>query len=308
MLELNDIQIISKIAKSGSIHLASQHLGISQPALTKRLHAIEERLDVRMFHRQPRGVRLTRLGELFLTRGADLIIHAKDVYDTLQRQKEGDEGSFRLGVKPGVYDAFFRQSLAAFCAQYPKVHIEIVSRPTPVLCDDVKSGRLDLAIVGLGYIEGNGADPVHDPLLNFDALFKLPFDIVVRKDHPILRDCSNLDRLLEYPLACPEPPTEILHNFEVAARRIGASFDGPRILIDDYDFILRLVSSSEFWSGVFRTSRDEIELRNKFECLPGDELMPPMVIGVSYRKSWVMPSSCTTFINIMSQNGAEYRA
>ncbi len=306
MIEIRDIKIVTEIADSGSIHLAARNLGLSQPALTKRLHAIEERLQARLFHRQPRGVRPTRLGEYFLAKGADLVLHAQDVFGALQLQKSGQEGSFRLGVKPGLHDVFFRQSLIEFSAEHPKVRLEIVSRSTPSLCEDVKCGRLDLAIVGLGYSDNEKDDPALDEHLHFQPMFHLPLDLVVRLDHPYLESAQGYGEILAYPVACPEPPLFMLRNMEAAAEHAGIEFDGPRILFDDYDFILRLVSCSDFWTAIFRANREAIESRNQFVVLPAEPVFMPMTIGIVRRRTWAMPASAETFIDVLRRNGSEY--
>ena len=306
MLEIKDIKVVTEIAQSGSIHVAARNLGLSQPALTKRLHAIEERLDARLFHRQPRGVYPTRLGEYLIHRGADLILHAQDVFGALQRQKTGQEGSFRLGVKPGLHEAFFRQSLIEFSADHPKVCLEIISRSTPSLCEDVIAGRLDLAIVGLGYSDDEKNDPALDEHLLFEPMFHLPLDIVIRHDHPFLESERAHGEILRYPLACPEPPLFMLRKMEAAARDAGVDYDGPRILFDDYDFILRLVSYSDFWTAIFRANRSAIENRTQLVAFPAEPILSPMTIGTIRRKTWTMPASAETFVDVLRKNGNDY--
>ena len=66
--DLRSIQIVQTVAQRGSVSAAAEDLGISQPALTKRLKAIEERVDLLLFKRDARGVSLTPCGVFFSNR------------------------------------------------------------------------------------------------------------------------------------------------------------------------------------------------------------------------------------------------
>ena len=307
MIELRDVEVVDTIAKFGGIHPAACELGLSQPALTKRLKAIEERLQLTLFHRLPRGVKLTPSGELYLARGADLLIHANDFADALKRHKSGDDGALRIGVKPGVHDVFFRNCMAAFASQFPNVHLMIDMNSSPILCRAIRSGALDFAIVGLDYEDEFGDDPaLHDSLV-FEPLFRLPLEVVVRKDHPVLSKSAGPYDILSYPLACPEPPPVMLRNMEAAAQSAGLTFNGPNILIDDYEFILRLLTRSDFWTGTFQANNPDLQKRGRFEFLAMPEVLPTMTIGVAARKTWAMPPAAIKLIEMMTSFGSDWK-
>ena len=307
MIELRDVQIVETIAKFGGIHHAACELGLSQPAITKRLQAIENRLQLTLFHRLPRGVKLTPSGELFLARGAELLIHASDFAEALDQHKSGDDGTLRIGVKPGVHDVFFRNCMAAFSTRNTNVRLEIEMKSSPVLCHAVRSGNLDLAIVGLNYEDEFGNDPALHESLNFESLFRFPLEIVVRKDHPVLSKDADPNDILRYPLACPAPPPIMLRNMERTAQESGFVFNGPRIIIDDYGFILRLISRSDFWTGIFEANNPELLKRDNYNYFFRPEFLPPMIIGVVTRKTWAMPPAATKLIKMIKTYGREWK-
>ena len=251
MIEVSDIKIVAQICKAGSIQMASAEIGLTQPALTKRLQAMEERLGFELFQRMPRGVRLTRLGELFLNQGSDLVSHARDIEAELNRHKMGEEGSLRIGVRPCIQSIFFRKTLIAFSSEYPGIHLKIDTRDAAVICDAIRAGQLDFAVIALGYEDETGFDPVLHPSLKFDPLFEMPISVVVRKAHPALSANNPALEILKHPVACETPPASLQRRMTKMAQNAGIAFDGPRILVDDYDFILRLVSRSNFWTTVF---------------------------------------------------------
>ncbi|MEL7128437.1 MAG: LysR family transcriptional regulator [Pseudomonadota bacterium] len=302
MIEIGDIQVATQISKSGSIQLAASEIGLTQPALTKRLKAIEGRLGFDLFHRMPRGVKLTRLGELFLTHGAELMAHAKDMASELERHKVGEVGSLRIGVRPCIQSIFFRKSLIAFSSTYPGIHLKIDTRETHFLCDAIRAGQLDFGIIGLGYEDDLGADPVLHSSLTFEPLFRLPISIVVRKDHPVLASKTHAEALLKYPIACEAPPASVWRSMTKRAQAAGLPFEGPRILVDDYDFILRLVARSDFWTSVFSENERELRPPGQLAFLRVDELIPPMTIGICARKNWAMPRVAQTLVDALLEN------
>jgi DNA-binding transcriptional LysR family regulator len=65
-LELRSLHYFVRIAELGSITCASAHLHVAQPALTRHVQRLEDELDVTLFTRANRGVRLTEGGQKLL--------------------------------------------------------------------------------------------------------------------------------------------------------------------------------------------------------------------------------------------------
>ncbi len=301
-LELRDLVIVSNIATYGSIHAAAAELCLSQPALTKRLKVIEEKIGLKLFHRLPRGVRLTPSGETFVARSKELLVHARDFETVIKRHQQGQDQTLRVGVKPGLHDIFFRKSMIAFSQDYPNVNLEIEMNSSPTLCSSIRAGQLDVAIVALNYKDEAGNDPALHPSLKFQPLFELPLEVVVRNDHPIFDQHKNApEQILQFPLACPMPPPAMISNMKSKAKSIGVTFNGPNILFDDYEFILSLIARSNYWTAIFEANNDELKKKDRFRYLFLPEILPPMTIGVVTRSTWVTSPSAENLINYVKR-------
>ena len=81
MPELSALEVLSAIAKTGSLSAASREVGISQQAVSARLTAIESQIGVRLVTRTTRGTQLTPAGEV-VTEWADQVLDVAQRVDT----------------------------------------------------------------------------------------------------------------------------------------------------------------------------------------------------------------------------------
>src|ERR1700686_2488603 len=65
-MNLRHLLVFRGIAKAGSVNAAARLLHTSQPAVSRELRTLEERLGVLLFDRLPRGMRLTEAGQVLL--------------------------------------------------------------------------------------------------------------------------------------------------------------------------------------------------------------------------------------------------
>src|SRR6059058_1857407 len=65
-MELRHLRYFVAVAEERSFVNAARRVRVAQPAISKQIHDLEGELGVALFHRLPRGVRLTRAGETFL--------------------------------------------------------------------------------------------------------------------------------------------------------------------------------------------------------------------------------------------------
>jgi DNA-binding transcriptional LysR family regulator len=69
----SDLAFFSLLVKHGSMAAAAQQLGVTPPAVSKRLAALERRLGVRLLQRTTRRIGLTPEGETYLVDGARVL-------------------------------------------------------------------------------------------------------------------------------------------------------------------------------------------------------------------------------------------
>lgn len=118
------LQLVLRLAESGSLLRGAQGVGLSQPAATQALARLEHMLDLRLFERHARGVRLTPVGRALLptvqraVRALEAI--AQDAVDI----EAGAVGRVRVVGTSAASSAVIAPALAGFCATHPDITVE----------------------------------------------------------------------------------------------------------------------------------------------------------------------------------------
>ena len=99
---LDDLKLFLAVAASGSFSRAATLAGTAQPAVSKRIAALERQLDVTLFERTGRGARLTEAGRALVGR-AEALTHAADsLADALAADVLQARGTVRVAIQPSV--------------------------------------------------------------------------------------------------------------------------------------------------------------------------------------------------------------
>ena len=149
-LTLTGLQVCREISLLGSFSAAARSLGYSQPAVSRQVAAMERATGYPLFFRHAGGVEVTPAG-------AALVEHAGRILgdvDALARDLShlGDRlaGRVRLGAFPTATATLVPATLARLSRDHPGLHVALTEASTPTLLRDLRSGRLDVAVIGVG--------------------------------------------------------------------------------------------------------------------------------------------------------------
>lgn len=131
-LEWTALRDFLAVAESGSLSAAARRLGVSQPTLTRRMAALEERLGAELFLRTPRGLELTETGEAILepTRHMEQEVRAVEVAVT--GRDRALAGPVRITATEGLAIDWLTPELAVFQRAHPEIEIQFLIRNTNV--------------------------------------------------------------------------------------------------------------------------------------------------------------------------------
>jgi LysR family pca operon transcriptional activator len=184
-----------EVARLGSVGQAAEALAISQPAVSKTLRELEDRLGVELFDRIGRRLRLTEAGRLFQKHAGLSVAELQRAIQAVSRP-EAARRRVRVGVLPTVATRIMPQAALAFAGSVPGGTLRISTGPNWLLLSQLRDGALDLVV-------GRLAEPVAMAGLVFEQILVESVVAIVRPLHPLAADPGRA--LDGFPLVLPPP-------------------------------------------------------------------------------------------------------
>lgn len=205
-MNLHHLAVFHAIAELGSVSAAARMLHISQPAVSRELKALEDRLDVRLFERRPRGMRLTEAGALLEDFATRIFTLERGAESAVRDFLGVRTGSLEIGASHTLGTYLLPRWIARFNARHPRIHVALDVENTEAVVRGVRDYRYSF-----GFIEGLGTD---------DA-----FEVVDLCDDEIVPVVASSDELARHP-----PDTaQALADVPVLLREEGS---GTRLVLE----------------------------------------------------------------------------
>lgn len=146
-VSLNQYRIFYAAAQCGSISKAAEKLYISQPAISRAIHSLEEGLGTKLFRREHRGVTLTEEGELLYGHLKNAFAEISTAEERIRELTESDSGHLRIGTSAVLCKNMLLPYLKGFAAEHPKIKITIECRSSRLTGELLESGAIDAALM-----------------------------------------------------------------------------------------------------------------------------------------------------------------
>jgi len=141
------LQVFRCVAECQSISKAARLLHLSQPAVSKHVQLLEEKLGVPLFIRSVRGMSLTPAGLVYLQHVQEVAHAHETVARRLQTPAGILTGRLRLGTNKTILSYYLPKILARFKQRFPSVTCEITDGNTDTIIGALLDQRLDLALI-----------------------------------------------------------------------------------------------------------------------------------------------------------------
>lgn len=184
------------LAELGSFVQASKALFLTQPALSRSIHALEDELGAALFDRLGRRIALTPFGREILDRARRLVGDAEALRQAGRALHAGLLGKLRIGFSsaPGL---LFSTPLMLYMAEHhPRLQVQISRGSTAVLLNELRDQRLDAAVVDVRSM-------LPSAQLEVAQAFELGAGFLVRREHPLANAAGSLTlaQIRAYPIA-----------------------------------------------------------------------------------------------------------
>ncbi|RSD09559.1 LysR family transcriptional regulator [Amycolatopsis eburnea] len=176
-MDTRQLEYFVAVAEELSFTRAAQRVFAVQSTVSAAVRSLEAELGTRLFDRSTRRVALSAAGTAFLPEAKAAIEALERARATVQEASEGLRGSLRIGTLTSVGGVDLPGLLGAFHRRYPLVdiHVAVSITGSTGLADEVRQGRLDVALVGLPESDLAGLD-----VLRLDTR---PFVVVLPATH-----------------------------------------------------------------------------------------------------------------------------
>ncbi len=213
-MDLHTFRIFLDVAELGSFSQAGDKLFLTQPAVSKRIAALEDSLGARLFDRIGRRVQLTEAGRELLPRARRLLDEMADIRRSIGNLSDRISGNLAMGTSHHIGLHRLPPVLKAFTRRFPEVDLDIRFLDSESACQAVERGTLELGVVTL--------PPRPLPHLEIQPVWDDPLCFAVGRDHPLTAaPAVSLEALLACPAVLPAPATYTREILEQALAQRG---------------------------------------------------------------------------------------
>ena len=217
MRHLRTLQLISDVARSGSIRRTAERLNITPSALTRQIQEFEQELGTAVFERLPHGMRPNAAGELVIRHARASLADFERVRSQIADLSGVRRGHVAIACSQAFADSVVPDEIRTYRARHPLVSFEVLVRDHLQAVDALLGYEADLALV---------LQPPPVPELRMLFECRQPICALMREDHPLagqgqlrLRDC------LAHPIALPGRSLSIRHVLDAAVVRLDLPVD-----------------------------------------------------------------------------------
>ena len=230
-MELRELKSFVTAAKFRSISKAATDLGLGQPTVTTHIKKLEKELNMVLFDRVTRPIRLTLSGQTIFDLSQPLL----DGLDSLAvRTSEAEErGPVTVASTPDIIPHTLLRVVKVFNSLYPNVYLRIQSATRTEVIGMVRTGEVDAGVI---------QHPDRGDDLHFEPLFLYERVLIAPKGPELLSTpMTSLDSIAKYPLLLMARGTYTRHILEQQLQKRGLQYE-VIMELDSMDMIKKFVT------------------------------------------------------------------
>lgn len=177
-MDTRQLEYFISVADCLNFTKAAQRFYISQTAISQQIKALEDSINVKLFTRNNRSVKLTPAGEIFYKEAKFIVAKTDEAIKKAQLATSGYSGFLKIGVIPGHEQSYLPKLLRNFHRNYPLIDLSIKEDNIENLNKQLEDGLLDVAF---------NMDFNLDRYKNikWKSLMKHPLYAILYKSHPL---------------------------------------------------------------------------------------------------------------------------
>ncbi len=207
------LKVFNTVARRLNFTKAAEELFITQPAVTKHIHEIENFYKVKLFDRNGTKIKLTPAGTILLQHTEQLFAVYRNMEFELNMLAQQHNGQLNIGASTTVAQYVLPPVLAAFHKKFNDIKVTLTTNNTEQIEQALQANH-----IGLGIIEGMPNNSV----LKYTEFVKDELVLVARAGHPLAKKGTiKPEELLKIPLLLREPGSGTLEVIAHALKPLG---------------------------------------------------------------------------------------
>ena len=222
-LNFHQLRIFYTVARAKSFSRAAEALDISQPAVSIQVRELEKALGIALFHRRPRGLQLTEIGETVYGYTHRIFSLSTEMREAVQDIQGLKTGHLTLGASttPGEY--ILPVAIGRFRRKHPGIDVKLKISNTRSIIGQILQRELDLGMIGAMPADEGGELAVSTYVIDEIVLVTSP-------DHPLAkRKWLSLGEVSEEGVAIREDGSATRKTAEECFAQLGIQ---PRVAIE----------------------------------------------------------------------------
>ena len=192
-VEFSELYAFVVLADELHFRKASERLFLSQPALSKKIQRLEEKVKGALFVRSHRRVALTSAGKSLLPKAAKLLRDAEDALRETGAVIEGRAGTLRIGFGIASVSEILPETILRFRKLYPDIELQMREMASPLQVSSLSESSLDVGILRMPVTNPN---LISAPLFSEHLVLATPADVrsrptAVRQDRFVGAACIH---------------------------------------------------------------------------------------------------------------------
>jgi DNA-binding transcriptional LysR family regulator len=176
-MDLRHLKHFLAVAETGGISAAARNLGLTQPALSRQIKALEEEIGAVLLDRGAHSIALTPAGEVLLAEVRKLIRFSDAMVEKVKAAAGGI--ALRIGYAPSLAGEFLPVAIERFTQCHPRVRVSLFDSSSAEMRAGLSSGKLDLVVATPGV---GAQDPIR-----WETLREYGWQVVMSGNHPLAR-------------------------------------------------------------------------------------------------------------------------
>ena len=296
-MKINPAHLIqfATVVAEGSITRAAARLNLTQPALSRNIKLLEERIGGALLVREKSGAEATELGRLICGYGQSMHALYGHVTELASSHSLGQSGILRIGATPYMTDSLISEPLIQFLKLYPNLTYRLARNNFESLMEELLSGGLDLALCPLAFPEKNN-------LIRFERLVDDRLEVFSNPQHPLAQLKTVSPKKLRKAKWIGHPINSLLkQQMDTQLTQLGVSDALMPVQTDSRKVVLDLLKNTEMISLLprlyFAKELDADELT--VLAVPGNALERPL--GMAYHTKTPLSKATRNFAEHLRQ-------